>query len=241
MNLQGDIFERHAACELLSALGPGYEIIFTANRRTVVSVNRSKNPVQARVSRMLSMAPKEVIHDLAGFILGKHKTLSATLKRFIHLPSAPLSKKAPKGVKIKTRGKTHDLAAIAMEVGERYFNNELTTCVTWGRPPSALRGRKRRRSIRYGSYDASLDLVTIHPALDSSFVPRMFVEFIVYHEMLHKAIPVTVGDDGTARFHTRPFREAERRFAGYAEMKAWEKANIGRILEVSGAMAAGRR
>jgi hypothetical protein len=62
----------------------------------------------------------------------------------------------------------------------------------------------------------------MNPLLDRRTVPRFFVEFIVYHEMLHADIGVETRN-GRRRVHTWEFRRRERLFREYARAISWEK------------------
>ncbi|MFB6373046.1 MAG: hypothetical protein ABEN55_08015, partial [Bradymonadaceae bacterium] len=96
--------------------------------------------------------------------------------------------------------------------------------ITWGRDG---RGTK---SIRFGSFDFDQRLIRVHPALDQEWVPRYFVEFIVYHELLHAVCPPVEGEDGR-QVHTEEFIELERQFPRYRDAVEWESTNLRRILE----------
>jgi len=80
-----------------------------------------------------------------------------------------------------------------------------------------------------GVYDHLTRTIRIHPALDQEVVPRFFVEYIVFHEMLHQAVP---GDDRGSRreHHGPPFRRRERAYPGYARAIAWERENLALLL-----------
>ena len=98
--------------------------------------------------------------------------------------------------------------------------------VSWGRASPA---RKPRATIKLGSYSAVERLIRIHPNLDRSWVPRYFVQFIIYHEMLHHVIPASQGG-GRRMLHPPIFTHRERLFRDYERALAWEKAHIGRLL-----------
>jgi hypothetical protein len=84
---------------------------------------------------------------------------------------------------IFTAGEHHDLRVIFDELNARYFDSRIDAAITWG----ARSGRARRRnSIKMGSYSVEDRLIRIHRSLDRVFVPRFFVEWIVFHEMLHQ-------------------------------------------------------
>jgi len=81
--------------------------------------------------------------------------------------------------------------------------------------------RQRARTL-LGQYDPHHHLIVLSRLLDSPRVPRLVVDFVMYHEMLHIQIPVI--ERGTRRsIHPPAFRVAERRFPEYAEAKAFLK------------------
>ncbi len=60
--------------------------------------------------------------------------------------------------------------------------------------------------------------IRIHPLLDDSRVPRTFVEYIVFHEMLHAVVP-SDRSSGRRYDHPEAFRVLERSFPNLPEMK----------------------
>jgi hypothetical protein len=80
-----------------------------------------------------------------------------------------------------------------------------------------------------GVYLPGVQLIRIHPALDQAFVPRFFVEFIVYHELLHHVIP-PVRVNGRYQIHSPRFHQRERDFPAYAQAIAWRKQSLQRLL-----------
>jgi len=123
-------------------------------------------------------------------------------------------------------GHYHDLDAIMQELCAIYFPQCTEVAISWGRRS----GRVQPRSIRFGVYQPQKQVIRIHPALDQAFVPRYFVEFIVYHELLHHVIPA-MRVNGRYCMHSAAFRLRERAFPRYAEAIAWRKQNLRRLLE----------
>ena len=125
-----------------------------------------------------------------------------------------------------TEGIYHSLSCIYLRLNEQYFANQITAFVTWGKW-----GKRSPRfsSIRLGSYDATKKLITIHPALDQASVPRLCVERIVYHEMLHQKHPILKGKRGRRLIHTPSFRQDEKKFTGATLADQWFEQNIKNI------------
>jgi hypothetical protein len=82
--------------------------------------------------------------------------------------------------------------------------------LTWSR---TFTGRK------FGHYDPIRDTVMISCSLDRSSVPVQALDFVMYHELLHKQLGVD-WRSGRAAAHTPEFRAAERRFDHYQEAEA---------------------
>ena len=70
------------------------------------------------------------------------------------------------------------------------------------------------------SHDSVYDTVTISKTLDSQDVPEWFVEYILYHELLHMKHPARL-INGRRYYHTSAFRNDERRFPHYDEAQKW--------------------
>ena len=130
-------------------------------------------------------------------------------------------------------GLYHDLGAIKQQLCRQYFPTCREVAIGWGR----WSGRARPRSIRLGVYLPGARLIRIHPALDQAFVPRFFVEFIVYHEMLHHVIP-PLRVNGRYQIHTPAFRRREQAFPAYAAALAWRQRHLPRLLASGRAFAA---
>lgn len=68
-------------------------------------------------------------------------------------------------------------------------------------------------------------LIRIHPVLDDARVPRWFVGFVVFHELLHAVLPPRV-ENGRRKIHTPEFRRAEARHPDFGRAQRWEHDNV---------------
>jgi hypothetical protein len=103
------------------------------------------------------------------------------------------------------------LAASFGRVNQEYFGGGLSRPrLTWSR---AFGGRK------FGHYDPIHDTVMISGILDRATAPDYVIDFVVYHELLHKKLGID-WSNGWAATHTAEFRERERQFARYADADA---------------------
>lgn len=132
-------------------------------------------------------------------------------------------------------GRVYDLAAIRDEVNLRYFGGRLDVAIGWsrvGRP----RRRRRRVTLKLGSWWPHLRAVRIHPVLDHETVPRVVVASVVHHELLHADLGTEVRA-GRRRLHTAEFRRREREFEGHEEAGRWVRDNLLRLARRRARMA----
>ncbi|HTT72399.1 MAG TPA: hypothetical protein VMG32_14330, partial [Anaeromyxobacteraceae bacterium] len=86
-----------------------------------------------------------------------------------------------------------------------------------------------RRTLKTGVYVQEARLIRIHPALDRVEVPAMYVAAVVFHEMLHQAVPA-VEVNGRRIVHGREFRRRERAYPDCERAKRWEEDHLALLL-----------
>lgn len=112
------------------------------------------------------------------------------------------------------------------EFESEFAEPDVRPLATWGR-----RGSKRTRySLRLGSYDADFGVARIHPVLDQAAVPDWFVRYVVFHELLHAALPPMQGKGSRWIHHSAAFRRRERAYADYARAIEWEDRHIDALI-----------
>ena len=116
------------------------------------------------------------------------------------------------GIVEATRGAFYDLAQSFDRVNTRYFGGTMERPrLTWSR---SFTGRK------FGHYDHLKDLVMVSSTLDQARVPEFVVDYLMFHELLHKKHGVR-WVNGRGYAHTREFYAEERQFPQYDEADAW--------------------
>ncbi|HKS23853.1 MAG TPA: hypothetical protein VJZ76_13710 [Thermoanaerobaculia bacterium] len=111
----------------------------------------------------------------------------------------------------------HHLDSLAAEIHRTYFFKVPPLRVRWGHNIS----RKRRRSIRLGSYNHVTLEIRIHPALNSPRIPAFFIQSVIHHEYLHHMLGAN---------HNRKFHAYERQFRYHRESKEWLRRNLSALL-----------
>jgi len=212
----------------LACTGP-VKLAVTDNRRRMVTQTRSRGTLQVRLHMMFLDAPERVKEALVRYVVRGDRDASQIVGEYIESNCFRIRAERPVTQPLHTVGKVHDLGALLNRIDQRYFGGALggDVQVTWGRK-TAPRGESRT-TIKLGTYSATERLVRIHPVLDQRWVPRYFIAYILFHELLHHVVPpVKVG-----RFtlmHPPEFMRRERAYPHYARAIAWENAHLDRLL-----------
>ena len=192
-------------------------LVITDNSSSMLSMKRKGASVSIRIHRIFLSAGSDVMDEMAGFIRNS-RAKTPHIRQFIRQNSSQLKRRPPRKVHIKTEGNRYDLLEMFDVINTEYFAGRVSASITWG-----IKGPRRvaaRRTL--GSYCADNNTIRINPMLDNKRIPRYFLEFIVYHEMLHADLGIRT-DSGRRSMHSKEFRRREKIFAHYDRAIAWEK------------------
>jgi SprT-like family len=194
-----------------------------ANVNNTIRVRESK--VHVRISDLLEGAPESVLEAIAHILLAKMyrkpiEAVHATRYRR-HVSSHDVSRKAQlvrqmRGSKRigSPRGIFYDLERIFDELNLRFFHGLLA------RPQMTWSQVRSRRSLAH--YDPAHNAIVVSRIFDHPLVPRLALEYIVYHEMLHLKHPVKLR--GSRRcVHGPEFQAEEKLFPELEKAKEFLK------------------
>jgi hypothetical protein len=179
------------------------------------------NRVEVRISDLLVEAPTIVLEALAEILLGHvfqrrpSREARACYLSYVYSPGIRPRIDAVRRQRGSVRllppqGRCYDLREIFDGLNRRFFQGRL-------KPPRLGWTLKRPRTL-LGHYDSALEAISISRWLDSPRVTREVVEYVVFHEVLHMRHPVE--RNGPRRVvHSREFREAEKRFPKYEQIR----------------------
>jgi hypothetical protein len=222
---------RQALERRLAAAYPGPVILsITDNRQSIISHELEGGVLRARIHHMFLDAPPRVIDALVRYIAEEDRDASVLVGEYIEANLGRLAKRS-RQIPLVAKGKQHDLYAILQDVNARYFDGQVNLMITWSSTRRTRGGRRAnpRKTIKLGSYTPVDRLVRVHPSLDRAWVPRYFVAYVVYHEMLHHVMPGTRAS-GPRKLHPPEFVAREKEFRHYERAIAWEKAHLSRLL-----------
>lgn len=219
---------RQALERRLTAAFPGPVLLsITDNRHSMISHSTERGVLHVRIHHMFLDAPPDVLDTLVLYLTRGDRLASVKVGQFIEDASSRIVRHTPRS-SLDTKGKTHDLLAIFEDMNARYFDRSVTALITWGK--GGERPKQARSTIKLGSYSAAERLIRVHRGLDRSWVPRYFVAFIVFHEMLHHVLPGGRVGAGRRVLHSPGFRVRERAFRYFERAIDWEKRHLGRLL-----------
>ena len=202
--------------------GVSVKLVVHDNRSSMLSFRRSGDELRLRLHHMFLEAPGDVVSAIAAYT---KKGRTADINLIDAFISARIGLVRPRQRPLRTRGRVHDLQAIFTEVNERCFQGTIQARIGWG----SGKARRRQKTLRLGVYDHLTREIRIHPLLDTPVVPKVFMEYLVFHEMLHQLFSAPMGN-GRRAHHPPEFRERERAFPAYEEAIAWEKNNLPLLL-----------
>jgi hypothetical protein len=178
--------------------------------------------VAVRITDLLEGAPAPVIEALAHILLGKlyRKPVSRQyeyryrlylnrrdMRKRVHLVRQERGRK----VHLGSQGKVHDLETVFEELNRRHFGGMMA------RP--GLGWSHVRSRTRLGHFDPSHNMIMISRIFDDPRAPRLALEYVMFHEMLHLRYPVD--HSGSRRcVHTPEFKAHEKQFPSFNEAKA---------------------
>jgi hypothetical protein len=214
-----------ALADVLSDLvGERVRLVVHDNRSTMVSFRRDGGYLHYRVHHMFLDAPHEVVRALAAFagpgrMAARRRDAGGRIDAYVRDHHGRIG--APRPARLTARGRVHDLQAIFDRLNAEQFQGQVEARIGWG--PN--RGGRRRRTIKTGVYVQDSRTIRIHPALDRPEVPELYVAAVVFHEMLHQAVPAVVRN-GRRVVHGAEFRRRERSYPDHQPAKRWEEEHL---------------
>ncbi len=194
-------------------------LTLTDNSTSMLSIATKGNSVSVRMHWMFLDAPDGVINEIVGFIKTR-KGRTPLISKFIRENHTCLKKREQnyRQLSIHVQGRFYNLREIFDDLNNEYFKGRITASISWGKG-NARRSVSKRT---LGSYYAHTGNIRINPVLDKRNVPRYFIKYVVYHEMLHSALKEE-RKNSRRPLHTSEFRKKERLFKSYEKAVSWER------------------
>ena len=193
---------------------PEFELQFYPFVNINNTIRLAEGRIKLRLSDLLEGAPEPVLKSIVHILMAKiyrrpiDAAHSSRYRRYIG--SREMMQKAQRLRQLRGRkrlesaqGRYYDLDEVFETLNTRFFYGLL------GRPQMSWSSERARHLL--GHYDPAHNAIIISKVFDQPHVPRLAMEYIVYHEMLHLKHPVKVR--GSRRcVHGKEFREDEKAF-----------------------------
>jgi hypothetical protein len=242
MSGEGEVQESHAErfARIFRLLrpwtaAPPIEVSFRHFANVNSFIQHKEGRIIVRISDVLSGAPPDVLEALAWILLCKllRKSIPDShanrYRQFLNRKEVVavverIRRRRGRKRLLPPKGAHYDLEEIFEDLNLRFF---------WGLMARPTLGWSANSSYSIlGHYDPAHHSITLSRLLDQPSVPRLAVEYVLYHEMLHIRFPVQ--RRGARRcIHTEELRRAEEQFPQFTEAKrfvqeictdAWRRA-----------------
>ena len=201
---------------------PVIKVEFRRYANANAQVKWENGKLLVRLADTLEGAPHDVLEALAEILLSKlfrrpvPPASNDRYRRYLNRRDVRRSLDLVRQIRGRKRvehpqGRHYDLQQMFDELNFRYFFG-LMACPRLGWSPNASR-------TLLGHYDPSHNAIVLSRILDRADTPRLAVEYVLFHEMLHLCHPAE--HRGARRcVHTKDFKEAEKQFENLSEAKA---------------------
>ncbi|MCK5595107.1 hypothetical protein KAI19_02890 [bacterium] len=200
----------------------------------MISCRKSLNKRTIRLHNMFKNAPEHVFESILKIYthFTRKSTRAAcrkTIRDFISQNRHRIVCK-PKTSRILPDpiGKIFNLREIYNHLNIKYFDGNLDVHITWShRPNKRLMGTWKDTGLEK-------NLIRINRLLDTKEVPPYYINYLVYHEMLHEVFKQRT-INGRIQRHPKEFKKLERDFPLYQKASKWQKEYLSNsIKQISG-------
>lgn len=210
---------RNMGNKSLSKINPANTHLEIKNFNYLFRIKQANKSVVLEINEGFISAPGEVKETLVlSAFSGRKSKRNLRLKTYSKCPEFRQISKALQADDhvnlISHQGHYFDLEKLFDALNLQYFAGELN------RPRLVWSPRHSRR--RLGYYHPEADSITISRSLDKESVPTLLIEYILYHEMLHKSLGIRE-TNGKRYAHTHEYKKAEKGFDQYNQAIALMK------------------
>ena len=201
---------------------PRIQVEFRRYANANAQVHWQDGVLRVRLADTLEGAPTDVLEALAEILLSKlfrrpvPPASNDRYRRYLNRGDVRRSLDLVRQIRGRKRvehpqGNQFDLEPMFEELNFRYFFG-LMARPRLGWSPNASR-------TLLGHYDPSHNAIVLSRILDRPETPRLAVEYVLFHEMLHLRHPAE-HNGGRRCVHTKAFKEAEKQFENLTEAKS---------------------
>jgi hypothetical protein len=200
---------------------PAFKVEFRAFANANSFIRLEGSAIDIRITDLLKEAPAPIIEALAYILLCKlyrkpvpaiyqHRYRLYLNRRDMRRTLEQLRQQRGRKFLSGAQGECYNLEELFEDINHRFFNGLMARPeLGWSRQAS---------KTALGHYDPSHHAIILSRILDRAEVPRIAVQYVMFHEMLHLRHPVE--HRGMRRcVHTAEFKAAEKEFPQLKEAR----------------------
>jgi len=207
---------------------PRIRVRFTENGTTMVSKSEAGQEASLRLHRIFLEAPADLLAETVRAFFApsdrrSYRQARARIKDYVAHKRGDILRPVPRKRVLPPRGRFFDLGEVLGRILGEFFPASAPVEIGWSHQI------QRRLMGKWIENPAPLpNVVLINRLLDSPEVPEYYLDFLVFHELLHETFGVA-RCGGRWVHHSSEFRERERLFPHYSRAAEWERDNVDRL------------
>jgi hypothetical protein len=200
------------------------------NTWTMVSLSSRGRTRALRLHRIFAWAPEPVLDAVVRsfFARENHSSMRALRARILDFVEANRGLAMAKLSTLRllsSGGAVYDLSVVEQGVRRKYLPACPRVRIGWSqRATPSLMGKW------VAMPDGERNVIVINRLLDNAGVPAFYLDYVVFHELLHEIIPVR-RHAGRWVHHPSEFRRKEQQFPHFEEALSWERQHIGPLFK----------
>ena len=210
-------------------LAGSLEILFTRNSSTLVSLSQRKGHGTLRLHVLFSSAPAGVLEDVIRFCFtckdqAQSKILRSRILDYVGENRNQAIATVTRPVCYAPEGSIYDLEEILWHVIREYVPERRLK-----RTRPSIGWSKRATTELMGKWIETpreeANIIVINRLLDDERVPSYYIEYIVYHELLHDLFSISRSHGRWVK-HSPEFQTREKTYPLYARAREWETRKL---------------
>jgi hypothetical protein len=212
----------------------------TRKKELQVIAEEKDKLVSLKVNAIFLKAPFQILENLIDYFKTKNPQSEKILKEFLNnnkslnnnnISKPEVVKEIKYDEKISHQGRNHNLKVVFDMLNEKYFDNSISANITW----SDKFNSKGSKEIEYSVFESKLNLIKINQFLDKSMVPKYFIGYVIFNEMLSCFFSNQDNKSNKKKDNSEELHEWEKKYHAFNKAREWERQNGEKLKLNSGA------
>lgn len=207
----------------------GVRVTWHRNEHRMLQIRRRNGVWNFRLHRVFLTADAELVAALAQYAKFHDPEAGSQIRAFVD------ANVDAKGQAARVRGTYFDLASIFASLNRRFFDGAIIASIAWlegedwpGLEVHCDDAPQRKLDLAMAAYCVETRQIWVHRSLDAADIPRVYLDWVVFHEMLHQLHEMPMRQ-GHREHHTADFERDEALFPGREQALVWEEQHRERL------------